>query len=45
MSIININCCPVPTQKPLSSTTPTPTPTVTPTITPSATSPALGGGV
>lgn len=39
MSIININCCPVPTQKPLSSVTPTPTvsPTVTPTQTPTPT--------
>lgn len=43
MSIININCCPVATQKPLSSVTPTPTitrtptPTITPTITPTPT--------
>lgn len=31
MSISNINCCPVPTQKPFSSITPTNTPTTTPT--------------
>jgi hypothetical protein len=43
MTIININCCPVATQKPLSSVTPTPTitttntPTPTPTITPTRT--------
>jgi hypothetical protein len=41
MSIININCCPVATQKPLSSVTPTPTitqtNTPTPTITPTNT--------
>lgn len=43
MTIININCCPIATQKPLTSVTPTPTitstntPTPTPTVTPSAT--------
>lgn len=43
MTIININCCPISTQKPLSSSTPAPTitktstPTPTPTITPTPT--------
>jgi hypothetical protein len=37
MSIININCCPVATQKPLSSSTPAPTATPTPTVTPTVT--------
>lgn len=37
MSIINLNCCPVQTQKPLSSMTPSPTSSVVSTVTPTIT--------